>query len=135
MSFFRKLASPLMSSIFRKGVGGLTSLFKKAPSLIQVNKGLQRASSTATKLANNPVLEGLANQSGYGNQFNLAKRGANRLEQVAGVGDKVVDLRGKALDLRRDARAGQVNSGNILERVKAVKDDAMDIKSKVSQFA
>ena len=135
MSFFRKLASPLMSSIFRKGVGGLTSLFKKAPNLIQVNKGLQRASSTATKLANNPVLEGLANQSGYGNQFNLAKRGANRLEQVAGVGDKVVDLRGKALDLRRDARAGQINSGNILERVKAVKDDAMDIKSKVRQFA
>lgn len=103
-SLFRKVASPLMSSIFRKGFGGLSSLFKKAPTLTQTTAGIRRASNIANKLANNPVLEGLAQRQGYGGAFNLAKQGAGRLNQVADLGDKVKERRQEGM--------------NILEKVK-----------------
>jgi len=93
-SIFRKLASPfLKASIFRKGASGISSLFKKAPSLERIVGGVRKASNVANALSSNPILEGLAERQGFGNAFNLAKKGANRLNQVANVGEKGVNIR------------------------------------------
>lgn len=128
-SFFRKVASPLMSSIFRKGVGGLTSLFKKAPSLTQVSTGVRRASNVADKITSSPILEQVARERGFGNTFDLAKRGAGRLNQVADLGEGGVRLQQRTRDLRQGVRDKE-DSGNILEKLKAIKNEAQDIKSK-----
>jgi len=100
-SFFRKTATPLLSSIFRKGVSGLSSMFKKAPALQKIVGGIRKASNVANKLSNNPILEGLARSQGYGNAFNLAKRGAGGLDKVAQAGDIGVRLQGQTRDLRQ----------------------------------
>ena len=125
-SFFRKTATPLLSSIFRKGVGGLTSLFKKAPALQKIVGGVRKASNVANVITNNPVLEGLAKSQGYGNTFNLAKRGAGRLGKVADVGDAGVRLQGQAVGIKKGMVERDI--GNILERVKAIKNEVDDVK-------
>ena len=105
-SFFRKTATPLLSSIFRKGVSGLSSMFKKAPALQKIVGGIRKASNVANKLSNNPILEGLARSQGYGNAFNLAKRGAGGLDKVAQAGDIGVRLQGQTRDLRQSVVIG-----------------------------
>lgn len=128
-SFFRKVASPLVSSIFRKGVSGLTSLFKKAPTLTQFSTGVRKASSVADKITNNPIVEQLAREQGFGDTFNLAKKGAGKLNQVADLSESGVRLQQKARDLRQGVRDKE-DSGNILEKIKAIKNEAQDIQSK-----
>lgn len=125
-SFFRKTATPLLSSIFRKGVGGLTSLFKKAPALQKIVGGVRKASNVANVITNNPVLEGLAKSQGYGNTFNLAKQGAGGLGKVADVGDAGVRLQGQAVGIKKGIVERDI--GNILERVKAIKNEVDDVK-------
>lgn len=127
-SFFRKTASPLLSSIFRKGVGGLTSMFKKAPALDKIVGGVRKASNVANIITNNPALEGLARQQGYGNTFNLAKRGAGGLNKVADVGDIGVKFKGNARDLRQSVKGGDALS-NVLEKVKALKGNVDEVKA------
>ena len=126
-SFFRKTASPLVSSIFRKGVGGISSLFKKAPALQNIVGQIRKASNVANKLTNNPILEGLARSQGYGNQFNLAKRGAGGLDKVAQAGDIGVRLQGQAKDLRQSVVDRDIK--NILERAKAIKGDVDEVRA------
>ena len=126
-SFFRKTATPLLSSIFRKGVGGITSLFRKAPALQNIVGGIRKASNVANKITNNPVFEGLAQQQGYGNTFNLAKRGAGRLNTVANVGDVGVKFQGNARDLRQSVRDRDLK--NVLEKVKKLKGDVDTVKA------
>lgn len=126
-SFFKKTASPLVSSIFRKGVGGISSLFKKAPALQNIVGQIRKASNVANKLSNNPILEGLARSQGYGNQFNLAKRGAGGLDKVAQAGDIGVRLQGQAKDLRQSVVDRDIK--NILERAKAIKGDVDEVRA------
>jgi len=130
-SFFRKTATPLLSSIFKKGVGGLTSLFKKAPALQKIVGGIRKASNVANKITNNPVFEAVAQQQGYGNQFNLAKRGAGGLNKVANVGDVGVRLQGQARGLKQSVVDRDIK--NILERAKAIKGDVDEVRQ--IQFA
>jgi len=117
-----------MSSIFRKGVGGLTSLFRKAPSLTQAVGQVRRASNVANKIVDNPVAQILAQQQGFGKQFDLAKRGAGRLNQVADLGDRGVGLQKRTRELR-DSVKNRDELGNILEKVKNIKGDVDDIRA------
>ena len=126
-SFFKKTASPLLSSIFRKGVGGISSLFKKAPALQNIVGQIRKASNVANKLSNNPILEGLARSQGYGNAFNLAKRGAGGLDKVAQAGDIGVRLQGQAKDLRQSVVDRDIK--NILEKAKAIKGDVDEVRA------
>jgi len=126
-SFFRKTATPLFSSIFKKGVSGLTSLFKKAPALQNVVGQVRKASNVANALSNNPILEGLAQRQGYGNAFNLAKRGAGGLNKVADVGDVGVRLQGQARDLRQSVVDRDIK--NILEKAKAIKGNVDEARA------
>ena len=126
-SFFRKTATPLLSSIFRKGVSGLSSMFKKAPALQKIVGGIRKASNVANKLSNNPILEGLARSQGYGNAFNLAKRGAGGLDKVAQAGDIGVRLQGQTRDLRQSVVDRDIN--NILEKAKAIKGNVDDVRA------
>tara|TARA_B110000285_G_scaffold26799_1_gene26153 strand:- start:646 stop:1044 length:399 start_codon:yes stop_codon:yes gene_type:complete len=126
-SFFRKTASPLVSSIFKKGVGGLTSLFKKAPALQNVVGQVRKASNVANKITNNPVFEAIAKQQGYGNQFNLAKRGAGGLNKVADAGDIGVRLQRQTRDLRQSVVDRDIN--NILEKAKAIKGNVDEVRA------
>jgi hypothetical protein len=126
-SFFRKTASPLVSSIFKKGVGGLTSLFKKAPALQNIVGQVRKASNVANKITNNPVFEAIAKQQGYGNQFNLAKRGAGGLNKVADAGDIGVRLQGQTRDLRQSVVDRDIN--NILEKAKAIKGNVDEVRA------
>ena len=128
-SVFRKVATPLLSSsIFKKGVGGLTSLFRKAPSLTQAVGQVRRASDIADKVVNNPVAQLLAEQQGLGKQFDLAKRGAGRLNQLADLGDKGVGLQQRTRELR-DSVTKRDDLSNILEKVKNIKSDVDDMRA------
>jgi hypothetical protein len=128
-SFFRKVATPLLSSsIFKKGVGGLTSLFKKAPSLTQAVGQVRKASNIADKVVNNPVAQLLAEQQGLGTQFNLAKRGAGRLNQLADLGDRGVGLQQRTRELRDSVKNRDALS-NVLEKVKNIKGDVDEIRA------
>jgi|TARA_Y100000289_G_C3874562_1_gene125356 hypothetical protein len=128
-SFFRKVATPLLSSsIFKKGIGGLTSLFKKAPSLTQAVGQVRKASNIADKVVNNPVAQLIAEQQGLGTQFNLAKQGAGRLNQLADLGDKGVGLQQRTRELRDSVKNRDALS-NILEKVKNVKGDVDEIRA------
>lgn len=126
-SFFRKTATPLLSSIFRKGVGGITSLFKKAPALQNIVGQIRKVSNVANKLSNNPILEGLARSQGYGNAFNLAKRGAGGLDKVAQAGDIGVRLQGQAKGLKQSVVDRDIK--NILEKAKAIKGDVDEVRA------
>lgn len=128
-SLFRKVATPLISSsIFKKGVGGLTSLFRKAPTLTQAVGQVRKASNIADKVVNNPVAQIIAEQQGLGKQFDLAKRGAGRLNQLADLGDKGVGLQQRTRELR-DSVKNRDDFSNILEKVKKVKGDVDDIRA------
>ena len=126
-SFFKKTATPLVSSIFRKGVGGITSMFKKAPALQNIVGQVRKASNVANKLTNNPILEGLARSQGYGNAFNLAKRGAGGLDKVAQAGDVGLRLQGQAKDLRQSVVDRDIK--NILEKAKAIKGNVDEVRA------
>lgn len=128
-SFFRKVATPLLSSsIFKKGVGGLTSLFKKAPTLTQAVGQVRKASDIANKVVNNPVAQAIAEQQGLGKQFDLAKRGAGRINQLADLGDKGVGLQQRTRELRDSVKNRDALS-NVLEKVKNIKGDVDDIRA------
>lgn len=109
-SLFRKIASPLVSSIFRKGSSGLgNSIFRKAPSVSRILGGVRKATDVVGKLTDNPILEGLAKQQGFGDTFNLAKTGVKRVNRIADVGEKA-----------------KQEGANILEKVRALKKEGGD---------
>tara|TARA_B100000902_G_C26981589_1_gene750529 strand:+ start:85 stop:489 length:405 start_codon:yes stop_codon:yes gene_type:complete len=128
-SLYRKVATPLLSSsIFKKGLSGLSSLFRKAPTLTQAVGQVRKASNFADKVVNNPLAQAIAEQQGLGKQFNLARQGAGRLNQLADLGDKGVGLQQKTRDLRDSVR-NREDLSNILERVKSVKGDVDNIRA------
>jgi len=128
-SFFRKVATPLLSSsIFKKGIGGLTSLFKKAPSLTQAVGQVRKASDIVNKVVDNPIAQVLAEQQGLGKQFNLAKQGAGRLNQLSDLGDRGVGLQKKTRELRDSVKNRDALS-NVLEKVKNIKGDVDEIRA------
>jgi len=127
-SLFRKTATPILSSIFRKGAGGMTSMFKKAPySLKRMVGQVRNVSDIANKLTNNPILEGLARSQGYGKQFDLAKRGAGGLDKVASAGDIGVKLQGQTRGLKQSVIDGDIK--NILEKAKAIKGNVDEVRA------
>jgi len=102
-------------------------MFKKAPALQKIVGGIRKASNVANKLSNNPILEGLARSQGYGNAFNLAKRGAGGLDKVAQAGDVGLRLQGEAKGLKQSVVDRDIK--NILEKAKAIKGNVDDVRA------
>ena len=125
-SIFRKKTSPLIkSSLFRKGGGGMSSFFKKAQPVAQKVLGATRkASDIANKIVSNPIVEGLAKSQGYGNTFNLAKKGVGSVNKVAEIGGR---LQGQTQGLTQ-AIKNREDFGNVLERVKNIKDTGDEVR-------
>ena len=126
-SIFRKRTAPLISSsLFRKGGGvGMSSLFKKGRPIAQkVLGGVRKASDIANKIVSNPIVEGLAKSQGYGNTFNLAKKGVGTVNKVAEVGGR---LQGQTQGLTKAVKTGE-DFSNILERVKKIKDTGDEVR-------
>ena len=118
-SLFRKTTKPVLNaSMFRKAGGRMNSLFAKAqPVTERFLGGIRKASDVANKIASNPVLEGLAKSQGYGNTFNLAKKGVGTFNTVQDVGNR---LQGQVQGLSKAVK-NREDFSNVLEKVKDVK--------------
>ena len=125
-SIFRKRTTPLItSSLFRKGGGGMSSLFKKTRPVAEKILGVtKKASDIANKIVSNPIVEGLAKSQGYGNTFNLAKKGVGSVNKVAEIGSR---LQGQTQGLTKAVKTGE-DFGNVLERVKKIKDTGDEVR-------
>ena len=125
-SLFRKTTTPFLSaSIFRKGGGGMNSLFAKAqPVKERFLGGIRKASDVANKIVSNPVLEGLAKSQGYGNTFNLAKKGVGTFNTVQDVGNR---LQGQVQGLTKAVK-NREDFGNVLEKVKGIKSTGDEVR-------
>lgn len=95
-SFFAKALMPLATSIFRKTapsvLGGVRSLFSKAPTLAQVSSGLGRAANVGDKVLSSPLVQDLASQAGAGRTLNLARQGVRGLETAKNYTDEAQNV-------------------------------------------
>ena len=96
MSFFAKAIMPIASSIFRKvvpaGIGGIRSLFSKAPSLQKISSGLGKVSQVGNQIVGNPYADVLASQLGAGKSLNLARQGLSGLDKVQKVTNEASNI-------------------------------------------
>ena len=99
MSFFAKALMPIASSIFRKsvpfGLGGIRSLFSKAPSIASVSSGLGNVSRIGNALLGSPVADVLASQVGGQSGLkglNVARQGLKGVESAKGYTDSVKNI-------------------------------------------
>ena len=95
-SFFAKALMPFATSIFRKTapsvLGGVRSLFSKAPTLTQVSSGLSRAVDVGDKVLSSPLVDVLASQAGAGRTLKLARQGVRGLETAKNYTDEAQNV-------------------------------------------
>ena len=96
MSFFAKAIMPIASSIFRKvvpaGIGGIRSLFSKAPSLQKISSGLGKVSKVGNQIVGNPYADALASQIGAGKSLAIARQGLSGLDKVQKVTNEASNI-------------------------------------------